>query len=232
MIRPALAIARFGIAANLRAPLTRVGLALVPIGALFGLLSSRASGGHWTGQHAFLFYGYLMGAVFAVRSGLGEQRANGLDTFLRVNLVSPLTHTLGATASVIGMWAILTTLTFLVAAVFSGGPADAGWLTWSYGLRVAMLLPFVLLVESVSALSIPLFLPAAAWFVAFAVLTIVLGEDRAVAVLSPPVELGDWGSTLPIAARTAVVMVAGFALVLGGSVLGTARGRSRARERA
>lgn len=221
------ALGRYALAANFRAPLARIGLVLVVVLALIGLLSQILRDGGWKVDPPFLFYGYALGGIFVVRSGLAEQREGELQTFLRLNFVTPVVHMLGAILSVLGSWLILTGFTFIVAAALSAGDVRmAAWFAWSYGLRIGMLLPLVLMVESVSTLRIPLFLPGVVWFAALITLTGVVGEERAIAIMSPAVEAGDFGSTVPIAVRAAGALVVGFLLVLAGTA---ARARFSAR---
>jgi len=215
--RRAIALAGFAARTNLRTPLTWIGFGSLVALTLVGMLSSRLDEGTWQIDPAFLFYGYALAALFVVRSGLVEQREGGLETFLRVNFLGPLEHLAAILVSAGASSLALTACTLLLASLLSAGDvATASWYAWSYGLRVVMLIPFVVMVESVSTLRIPLFPPALAWFGSIVLLSFVLGEEQAVALMSPPVEVGDFGSTVPIALRAGAGLLAGCAsLVVG-----------------
>jgi hypothetical protein len=217
-------VARHAVATNAATPLTWIGLLAFAFTATVGLASSHARDGVLAIDPPFLFYGGVVGAILALRSGLSAQREGGLDTFLRLNFMSPLAHTGGIVLGLLGSWALFCAFAFVLALLLSGGEvATAAWYAWSLGLRIGMLLPFVIVVEATSSLRIPLFVPTAAWFALLIGLSLAVGEDRAVALMSPPVELGDFRSTLPILARSASVMAVGFGVLMAASGLRSRR---------
>lgn len=220
-----LALARFAFRTNLRAPASVGGvLALVAIAAL-GPMGSWSSGRGWGLEPDLLFYGYLTGALFVVRSGLEQQREGGLATYLRHNFALPLEHALGMVISLLGSWLALTAVMFALALLASAGDlGSAVWYTSIFGLSLAMLLPFVVMVEAVAALRIPMLVPVLGYLVLIIVLAIMVGEERMVAILGMGVERGDPASLLRLAVRSAAVLVAGLAVFLGAS---WARGRIR-----
>jgi hypothetical protein len=216
----AAALAVFAMRANLRSPMAVGGaLAFAAIAAL-GPLASVSNGHGWVLDPDLLFYGYLTGSLFALRSGLEQQRDAGLQTYLRHNFATPVEHALGAVLSLVGTWLVLTGLLFLLAALYSGGDlGSAAWLAWSHGLGIAVLLPFVVMVESVSASRIPLLLPVLAYLALAMLLAAVIGAERMVAILGTGGSPSDPRSWLHLAARAAVVVLPGMALFLAGTWL-------------
>lgn len=220
MIRRTAALARYAVAGNLRSPYTWAGGCLFVALALLGLWGSARAGDGWVVDTALVFDGALLAAVFGVRSGLIAQRTGGLQTFLRMNFVSPVEHVAGATVAIVVSWLLVCTALFLAVLVLpGGGPGEAAWRVTVFALRTGILLPFVLLAESVTTIDIPFFLPAVAYFGLLVILIFTLGEIRAVAALAPPMAAYDYASTVPSVVRLAVVLPTGFTLVLGGTWL-------------
>lgn len=209
------ALAGFAIRTNLRSATTVGGMAAFAGIAALGPAASLKNGQGWTVDPDFLFYGYLIGALFALRSGIEQQRENGLQTYLRHNFASPLEHAFGAVLSLLGTWLLLTTLLFLLAFLCSAGDgASAAWYASTYGLALALLLPFVLMVESVSALRIPLLLPVIGYLALAVILSLTVGEERMAALLWLSVERGDLGGLVRLALRVGWMVPTGMALFL------------------
>lgn len=214
MIRRIRALARYALAGTLRTPYTWAAAGLLVAMTLLGLYSSARRGLGWQLSPSFLADGALLAAVFGLRSGLIDQRVSGVRTFLRMNLVTPAEHMAGMTASLLGCWLLLCAALFTLAALLpGGGPATAAWETWLFVLRTLPLLPLVLVMETVSDIQLPFFVPALLWVALVLVLIALLGEARAMAVMNPPVAHLDYGSTLPRAVRAAGGP-AGFAAIL------------------
>ena len=106
-----------------------------------------------------------------------------------------------------------------------GGLMDGIWNASVFALRTGVLVPFVLMAESVSNIRLPFFLPGLAYVVLIMTLVMTLGEPRAVTMVAPPIDTGNIASLGPPALRLAVVMPAGLAAVLG---LTAWRNRARA----
>lgn len=209
------ALARYAVAGNVRTPYTWVGAFALVAMALLGAYSSARAGNGWAVDFRFLFDGGLLAAMFAVRSGLIAQRTGGLQAFLRANLVSPAEHLAGAILSLLASWLMVCAGVFLLTWLLPGGGiANAAWNAAVFGLRTGLLLPFVIVAESVSAIELPFFLPALAYLLLLLALVIALGEIRAIAILAPPVQAGDFASTLPALLRFALVVPTGFGAVL------------------
>lgn len=211
-------MARFGVAGSLRTPYTCVAGGVLLAMTFLGLYSSARRGVGWQLSPAFLGDGALVAAVFGIRSGLVEQRAGGLQAFLRMNLLSPVEHMAGAVASLLAIWLILCGSIFVLALVLPGGGfQEATWEAWLFAVRTLPLLPFVIMTESVAGIQLPFFIPALVYFGLLLVLVALLGQEAVVAVVAPPVARGDLGSTLPRLVRAITVAVPGFLLVLLGT---------------
>lgn len=210
-----MALARYALANNTRTPYTWVGGMLFIALAGLGLYSSARRGHGWTVDPSLLFDAGLIAAVFGVRSGLVAQRDTGLETFLRVNFVTPVEHMAGAIASLVASWLCVCTAVFLFSWLLPGGSMEAAaWTTTLFALRTGVLLPFVIMAESVTSIEIPFFLPGFAYFGLLITLVFVLGEVEALVLLAPPMTRGDWSSALPAAIRLAAVLPTGFVAVL------------------
>lgn len=220
MRRRIAAMARYSMAGNLRTPYTWVAGFLLLALALLGMYSSARRGIGWQLSPSFLADGALLAAVFGLRSGLIDQRVTGLQAFLRLNMIAPTEHMTAAMASLFGTWLLLCAAVFGLALVLpGGGPGTAAWETWLFALRIFPLLPFTLLMESVSSIQLPFFVPALLWVGLVLVLAAVLGEGRAIALVHPPVVPGVYRSTAPRIARALVVGSGGLALVAATTLL-------------
>lgn len=212
------ALARFAIRTNLRAPVTRGGLLALAAIAALGPIGSSTSGRGWALDADLLFYGYLTGALFVLRSGLEQQRGSGLLTYLRHNFASPMEHALGMVLSLLGSWLLLSATAFLLALLLSAGDIGAAaWYTWVFGLAAATLLPFVLMVESVASFRIPMLVPVLGYLALIIVVSIALDPERMVAILGFGADRSDPASSLRLAVRTGAALSVGLAAFLGGT---------------
>lgn len=220
------ALAGFAIRTNLRSAIALGGgLAFAAIGGLGPVISLR-NGHGWAVDPDLLFYGYLTGALFVLRSGIEQQRECGLQTYLRHNFASPLEHGLGAVLSLVGSWLLLTGLLFMLTLIFSAGDASsAAWYAWAFGLPLALLLPFLLMVESTSSLRIPMIVPVIGYMALAVTLALTVGETRTAAILGFSVDRGDPATSLRLAVRVGVVVPVGMALFLAAVWLRGRRGR-------
>jgi hypothetical protein len=209
------ALASFAIRANLRSYLTVGGLLAFVAIALVGSVASLRSGHGWALDPDLLFYGYLTGGLFVLRSGLEQQREAGLQTYLRHNFCTPLEHGAGAALALMGTWLLLTGLLFLLGLLCSAGDlAAAAWYAWAFGLALALLLPFIITVEAVSSLRIPMILPVIGYLTLMVILALTVGEARMVAILGVSVDRTDPASSLGLAGRAGVVVTAGMGTFL------------------
>jgi hypothetical protein len=207
-----MALAAFAIRTNLRSTIARGGLlAFVAIAGLGPILSAR-NGQGWALDADLLFYGYLTGALFVLRSGLEQQRETGLTTFLRHNFATPVEHAAGAALSILGVWLFLTGVLWLVALACSGFDFGAAvWYAWVFGLALSLMLPFVIAVESVSSFRIPLILPVIVYLALMVVLALTIGEARMAALLGISADRADPASSLRLAARAGLIVPLGMA---------------------
>lgn len=214
------ALARYALAGNLRTPYTWVGAGLFLVLTGLGLYSSARHGQGWVIDSSFVSYGAALAAVFGVRSGLIAQRTGGLQTYLRMNFMSPVEHMTGAVASLLASWLLVCAGVFLLTLVLpGGGVAEAAWETTVFAARSGVLLPFVIMTESATTIDIPFFLPALAYVGLLMILVFSLGEIRAVTMLAPPMDPYDYGSAVPSLLRLAVVVPGGFGVVLLGTAV-------------
>ncbi len=228
-VRRSLALARHAFHTNLMAPFTWTGGILLFVVALLGPVISLKNHGVWGFDSGLLGTGFAFGALFVFRSGLAEQRTGGLQAFLRENFVTPLEHVTGAVLSLLATWIAFSVLAFLVGLLLSGGDAGlAAWTVWLLLLTTGMLLPPVLMVESVSDLRTPLFVPGFVYVAAIFTMAGLLGSQRTAEIMALNSDRSWPPSSLPLATRTAVALGAGLALVLAGTWL---RSRRRARRR-
>jgi hypothetical protein len=218
------AMAGFAIRTNFRSAVTRGGLVAVVAIAALGPVGALWSGSGWDLDPELLVYGFIAGSIFVLRSGLEQQRERGLMTFLRQNFASPVEHAAGAVLALLGSWAALTGVLFATALALGGSPGEAIWYAWVCGLGVAVLLPFVLLVETVSELRIPMLLPVLGYLVLAVVLSLWLDPQRMVAILGVAADPDHPASSLRLAVRAAAVLPPGMGLFLAGT---WARNRSR-----
>lgn len=222
--RRSMALARYALANNLRTPYTWVGALLMAAVAGLGLYSSAQRGDGWAVDFSFLFDGALLAAIFGIRSGLIAQRTGGLQTFLRMNFLSPLEHVTGAILSLVGSWLMVCAGVYVLALALPGsGPVDAAWYAAIFGLRSGVLLPFVIMAESATTIELPFFLPGLAYVVLLVTLSLTVGEVRTVTILLPPIQPGEIGTTVPSVARLAGAWGGGFGAVLGAAAWRAAR---------
>lgn len=209
-----LAVARFALWSNLRRGLTRAGLLLGVLLMLLGSVVAVANDLAWGFDEQFGFFGFLVMALFGLRSGLQEQSELGMTTFLRCNVLRPVEHALAMVLSLLGAWVAICAAVFLAILIVSGGRVGlAGWYTASWGVRTLLLLGFVPLVERVASFRLPLFVPALAYVTLLVALTLLLPESEAIA-LFVPTELGDLGALRELALQAAVIFAASSALFL------------------
>lgn len=215
-IRRTGALARFAVASNLGRGVTRGGLiAGAAIMALGSFLSARQGMG-WTFDEDFGFMGFFVMALFAVRSGVEEQRELGLTTFTAYNLAPRLEHALGFIGATLIMWGVVSLAAFLAILIASGGDVTtAVWTVTAWGLRLLLLLGFVPLVEAVAAIRLPLILPAFAYLGMVVTLTLLISEGRAVALLGIT-QQGDIASYAPLAAQAAAAWLVTSAVFVAG----------------
>jgi hypothetical protein len=214
-----LSLARFAVRANFRMTTTRAGIvAFAGITAL-GPVNGWKNGIGWVLDTDLLFYGYLVASLFVIRSGLEQQRQTGLLLLLRRNLCSPVEHAAGAIVSLLGTWAVLNGFLFVFALLFGGSPADAIWRTWVNSLALATLLPFVLLVEAVAEVRIPMLLPILGYLAIAVVLSFTLGTTEMVSLLVVRVDPANPASSIGLLVRAAAVGVPGFGLFIAGTWL-------------
>jgi hypothetical protein len=225
--RRCFALARFAFRANARSAMARGGVAAFLLIALLGPFISLRNGQGWVLDEDMLFLGFIVGALFALRSGLEQQRESGLQTFLRHNLATPLEHAAGGVLALLATWLLLAVLMFVVALVCSAGdPGTAAWQAWVWGLWLGVLLPFLLFTETFSTLRIPLVLPLIAYFALIITLVFTLGEPRALLLLGTRADPAHPLTSLNLAGRAATVLVLGLAGYLA-AVHARARVRSR-----
>ncbi|HUG40176.1 MAG TPA: hypothetical protein VMM12_06820 [Longimicrobiales bacterium] len=227
MIRRVLALAGHAVHTNLLTPFTWTGAVLLLGVSLLGPAISLRNEGVWAFDPEMLGTGYAFGALFVIRSGLVEQRMGGLQDFLRVNFVTPVEQVTAAVLGLLATWVLYAGCALLIALVLSLGDLGlAAWTVWLLFLTTGILLPFALMVECVSDLRTPLFVPGFVYFAAMFALAAALGYQRMAALLGLTADRAWPPSSLPLAARAALSLAAGFALVL---VLTWTAGRGRAR---
>jgi hypothetical protein len=208
-----MALGCFAVRTNLRSPMALGGLVACVVVATLGPLLSWTGGRGWLLEGDLLFYAYLVGGLFVLRSGVEQQREGGLQSYIRHNLATPVEHALGAVLALLGAWLLLTGLLFLMALLLSmGDVATAAWYAWTFGLGLGLFLPFTLMVESVSSFRIPLVLPLILYMALAVGLALTVGEARTAAILGISANRSDPASSLRLAARVALVAPLGFAV--------------------
>lgn len=214
MIARILAVARFALWTNLRQGLTRGGILLGIFLMLAGPVVAVARDLAWDFDEQFGFFGFLVIALFGLRSGLQAQRELGMMTFFRLNLLRPTEHALAMVLSLLGSWVALCTVAFVAILVISGGRTGvAAWYTASWGIRTLLLLGFVPLVERIASFRLPLFVPALAYMTLLVILTLLLPEAEAIA-LFVPTEVGDLDALRTLGIQGGVVFTASTTLFL------------------
>ncbi len=224
--RTTLALAAFALRTNLRMWLTRAGFtgagAIIMLAAF---LPWRAGSG-WHADSDLAGYGYFVGLLFALRSGLEEQRETGLVTFLRHNLVSPVEHAVAGSLALVATGVIYTVFALLVMVLAgAGGLATVfrelgSWLFWA-----ALVLPFIPMVEAVARLRLPAVLPFVVFMALLVVLHLALGEARALMLTRGTSDITRAAPLLPRLLRVATAFAGGFGLYIGGTAV-AARARS------
>lgn len=213
-LRRTAALARFAVASNLGRWMTRGGLIAGAAVMALGSFLSVQQGTGWTFDDDFGFMGFFVMALFAVRSGLEEQRELGLTTFTTYNLASRLEHALGFVLATLAIWGIVSLAGFLGIVIASGREIGAAaWIAAGWGLRLLVLVGFVPLVEALASVRLPLILPALAYLGMIVVLTLLLTEERAFAWIVIT-ERGDLASYAPLAAQAAASLVLTSAIFL------------------
>lgn len=194
--------------------LTRGGvLAGVTVMFMGPLLAVRQGQG-WEFDREMGFMGFFIMALFSMRSGLEEQRDLGVVTFVRHNLASRLEHALGLLFGLAAAWLGLCALTFAMILGMSAGDLElAAWATTAWGLRLLVLLGFVPLIEAAASLRLPLLLPVLGYAGLAIALTLVLPEDRAVALFIP-VQRGEVQPLISLGIQGAVSLAAAATLFL------------------
>lgn len=202
------AMAALALRANLRSGLARGGLVMAVAIMLTGPLMNVTADRPWGFDAELGFYGFLILALFTLRSGHQEQRELGLDVFLRQNMANSLEHSLSSIVSVLGAWTAVCTWSFLAILVISGGDLDlASWYTASWGVRSLLLVGFVPLVEHGAAFRLPFLVPVIVYLVLVITLAVVLPEEKAVALFIP-LEHGESESLARLALQAAVLLTA------------------------
>jgi hypothetical protein len=121
---------------------------------------------------------------------------------------------LGLVLGLAAAWLGLCALTFVVILVMSSGDLElAAWATTAWGLRLLVILGFVPLIEAAASLRLPLLLPVLGYAGLAIALTLVLPEDRAVALFIP-VERGEVEPLISLGIQAAVSFSATAALFL------------------
>lgn len=218
-----LALARFTLASNLGHWLTRGGLLVGAAVMALGPLLSLRRGSGWSFDADVGFMGFVIMALFAARSGYRDQRDLELATFIRQNLASRLEYALGLILALIATWACICIAAFVTVLLLAAAdPATAAWhaASWhtaAWGLRLLVLLGFVPLVEAIASLRLPLVLPILAYWGLVITLTVLLPEDRAIAMFIP-VERGNVEALARLGLQGAVSLTATSALFVAGSV--------------
>jgi hypothetical protein len=223
-----MAMGWFAMRANLRSPMALGGLVACVLVATLGPLLSWTGGRGWLLEGDLLFYAYLVGGLFVLRSGLEQQREGGLQSYIRHNLATPVEHALGAVWALLGAWLLLTGLLFLLGLLLSmGDVATAAWYAWTFGLGLSLFLPFTLMVESVSSFRIPLVLPLILYMALAVGLALTVGEARTTVILGISADRSDPASSLRLAARAALVAPLGFIVFVAAVRIRTGRAARR-----
>ena len=216
---PTLAISGFALRTNLRSWRTRTGVLAGLLITLLGPLLAWHGGRGWSYDPDLGWFGFFVAALFLARSGLEEQRAHDLDTFLALNYTGRFRHALAMVVSLVTAWGLLCVGTFLTTLALSGDPGSAAWLTTSWGLRGLLVLGFVPWVEARVRLHVPLLLPALVYFGMVLTLSLVLDEQTALRLFAA-VERGRPETLQQLAAQAAVVFAAATLAFLTAAWLG------------
>ena len=209
---------------NLSMWMTRGGLIGMLLITLLGPVLAYTRGAGWSFDSDLGFYGFLIGALFVLRSGLEEQRDVGLVVYLRQNLMTHVEHSLGLFISLIASWLVLCIFGFLGLLIATAGDAaTAAWHTWAWGGQALMLAGFVPLVEAVSRFRLPFVLVAIIYFALVIAGSLVLGEAR-LGELLVVLDRGDPSTTLRMLGRIALSLAITLAAFVG---MGTLRWRGR-----
>ena len=210
-VRRAAAQCVFSAMANLRSRLARLGAVVFLLVAGLGQALAWTAGEAAREDDRLFGYGFLVGAVLLLRSGLAEQRRAGLAEFLRHNLITPAEQAAGHAGALVLQLAAFCAVAFLGGAILSGGDVTyAAWYTAVMGLATALFLPLVLGVEMVSDFRLPLVVVVLAVVVAGAAAGAVLGTERFLAALGLRIARYEGSSLLPLLRRVAAALPLGF----------------------
>ncbi len=232
-MRRVLALAVFAARTNARMWVSRAGVAGGVATILLGAALRWNAGYGWSADADLAFNGFLIMALFTLRSGLEEQVGTGLSTFIRHNFASPAEHALAGSLSLVATLLGCAGVSLLVLIVAQGGDLAASlWTVWHWLLLGAMILPFVPMVEAVARFRLPAVLPAIGYFALLVILSLTIGEERAMAFFAGGGNQADPASSLPFAARAGAFLALGFAAYVGGTgALARLRSRLAARVR-
>jgi hypothetical protein len=217
-------VARHAVRTNFRQPVTRAGLAAFAAVAALAVLAGDADDIRSVDAD-LLHTGFLVAALFVLRSGLEDHREGDLGVFLGHNFMSPAEYAAGMALSLLGSFGLLLAFGFLVALAASAGHAVyAAWFFAGNALRIALLLPFILWVEAVSRFRIPLLVPGLVYLALAVVLALTVGEARMVEIVGPAGDPGRPATWIPLAVRAGVILPAGLGAFVAAAWL---RGRRR-----
>ncbi|MDX1673735.1 MAG: hypothetical protein R3314_02940 [Longimicrobiales bacterium] len=225
-IRRVVALARFDVSHGLRSPYAWVGGALLILLTVLGVVASARAGRGIAVDAGFVFDGALLAAVFGVRSGRVARRTSGLRPYLS-GFVTPVEEAGADILALLTVWGLVCGAVLLLNLPGPGGAGDAAWHATVFAVRTGVLLPFVIVAESVTTIEIPFFLPVLAFVGLLMTLVLTVGEAEAVAALAPPMPRGEWTTAGPVAARTGLVLALGIGVLVLEAWIRTARRRSR-----
>ena len=159
-----------------------MGCAVMVLGAVVGIFNDLS----WRFDPDFGFFGFLLMALFLVRSGLEEQRELGMADFFRQNFVTPTEHGLSLILTVLGASGVCCGITFVAILLISVGDVGlAIWAVGAWGTRLLLLVGVVPAVERLAPVRLPLLVPAMVYLVLVVMATLVLPEDSALALFVP-----------------------------------------------
>jgi hypothetical protein len=212
--RHAVALCAFSTLANLRSRPGLLGPAAFLVVTALGHALAWTAGDRAPEDDRLFGYGFLVGAVLLLRSGLAEQRRTGLAEFLRQNFLTPGEQMAGHAGALLLQLTAFCILAFVGGATLSGGDLRyAAWYTALMGLATALVLPLILGVEMVSDFRLPLVVVVLGVVVAGAGAGAVLGTERFLGALGLRVVRYEPGSLLPLVRRVSVALPLGFAVL-------------------
>ena len=207
------ALARFDVSHGLRSPYAWVGGGFLILLTVLGVVASARAGRGIAVDPGFVFDGALLAAVFGVRSGRVARRKNGLRPYLS-SFVTPVEEAGADILALLTVWGLVCGAVLLLNLPGPGGAGDAAWHATVFAVRTGVLLPFVVIAESVTTIEIPFFPPVLAFVGLLMTLVLTVGEAEAVAALAPPLPRGDWTAAAAVAGRTGAVLTLGFGALL------------------